>query len=1090
MDNTTCSSQQSLNDDRKTVSIKENPEVFYVDRADSRKVGSTAASDEHVIQIEAPTAGEQEDDEKTLTPTSSIHSPSHHSASDHESPIPSKAAESHHSALSQSASHHSQGSVSHHSGQAHTALVIENPSAEPTSPTAASEARGSVRTGSKHSVKQERSSSSGSQPSSSLHSGSRVNGSVRKPSRQSSIRSSGGGSVRESRASVSLLGTKTSIPDSSAHSVSDDASLFITPMIQPLSQTDSVLNTKDVVDPFKAFARKIAAQFTPEDISAVHYLANIPERVQSKLSTGVSLINYLTNSRRMNIEFLTILLEEMERVDLLEELLAWVQDREDTARAAQKRGQRVGIAGPSEEESTFITVAQRMRERIMDPGTLVRGCEELVNLMGKIRAQVAECSISIILAAMRHHIMSEPVQEAGCVTLANVCYHHRGLHALIVMQGGVRHIQLAMRSHVSNDLVQRAACGAIANLALRYDDIRKQCVSDGVLKNIINAMSAHKEEVEVQEQGCCALCNMATNQPEIQQKIADMGGLECIVTALKVHKDDEMVVGNALTALQILCSYQKSVQEQCLKLHVMDYAINSMLMYPMSDIVMEAATGVLGNMCSHSSKNRVKAGKNGAIKMSIDAIKNMSANEDVVARALIMLTNVCFNNDLNRIIAKKLGAVEAIVIGMKAHPESTKVQRQACRAVSNICIKNVDLKQEVLSHDLIGQVVTALTNHVNESRVVEPVLSALYSLCVYHGLRQEIDETAIEDVITQIREHYPPESEIHEKASLTETELKSDENCFGFIGNWRRMSHAIWGGGDTVVEDERLDKTPGTTIPEQAKSAISSRIEGYISRASRKTTPMKVEVKEAPVGSKSPKIDEATAEVDLEAGVGPSTSGAGSPSAPGPLGLSLPPSAQPTSQPTSAPASATPVAKTSATGTPAAKTPASGKQPSKTPGSGTPAGKTPASGKSASKTLSDGSPAGKTPTSKQESAGPGSVAATGSTTKTPGVASKTPFSQGVTSKTPRSKQATPSVHFSPTKSSPHKSRAEAAEEIIARSQASQRSAMIVTPAKSSKSGISGKVSGRGTDEDRRSDRSISPSQRFTPNRGLTEAEIF
>ena len=52
MDNTTCSSQQSLNDDRKTVSIKENPEVFYVDRADSRKVGSTAASDEHVIQIE------------------------------------------------------------------------------------------------------------------------------------------------------------------------------------------------------------------------------------------------------------------------------------------------------------------------------------------------------------------------------------------------------------------------------------------------------------------------------------------------------------------------------------------------------------------------------------------------------------------------------------------------------------------------------------------------------------------------------------------------------------------------------------------------------------------------------------------------------------------------------------------------------------------------------------------------------------------------------------------------------------------------------------------------------------------------------
>ena len=41
-----------------------------------------------------------------------------------------------------------------------------------------------------------------------------------------------------------MPGTKTSFQDSSSHSITDDASLFITPMVQPLSQTDSVLNTK------------------------------------------------------------------------------------------------------------------------------------------------------------------------------------------------------------------------------------------------------------------------------------------------------------------------------------------------------------------------------------------------------------------------------------------------------------------------------------------------------------------------------------------------------------------------------------------------------------------------------------------------------------------------------------------------------------------------------------------------------------------------------------------------------------------------------------------------------------------------------
>ena len=102
--------------------------------------------------------------------------------------------------------------------------------------------------------KQDRSSSSGSHRSSSRHSGSHhsgshhSNGSVRKPSRQSSIRSSANGSVRgsyrESRGSVSVPGGKSTMHGSSAHSLADDVSLYITPMIQPLSQTDSVLNSK------------------------------------------------------------------------------------------------------------------------------------------------------------------------------------------------------------------------------------------------------------------------------------------------------------------------------------------------------------------------------------------------------------------------------------------------------------------------------------------------------------------------------------------------------------------------------------------------------------------------------------------------------------------------------------------------------------------------------------------------------------------------------------------------------------------------------------------------------------------------------
>ena len=254
-----------------------------------------------------------------------------------------------------------------------------------------------------------------------------------------------------------------------------------------------------------------------------------------------------------------------------------------------------------------------------------------------------------------------------------------------------------------------------------------------------------------------------------------------------------------------------------------------------------------------------------------------------------------------------------------------------------------------------------------------------------------------------------------------------------------------------------------------------------------------MEVQEAPIGSKSPRIDEETAEVDLEAGVGPSTSGVGSPSGAGTGGMSLPPSAQPTSQPTSAPVSAAPTPAAAAPTPAAAASASSAKPASKTPGAATPASgkapsKTPASGKAPSK--SPHSAGGSLVLTPAKSVEPDLAAETGSPTKTPGMKSKTPGSKGILSKTPhsttQSKQPTPTVQFSPTKSS-KQSRAESAEEMIARSQASQRSTVLVTPAKSRTS--QAKIQQRAED-DRGSDRSISPSQRFTPNRGLTEAEIF
>ena len=83
---------------------------------------------------------------------------------------------------------------------------------------------------------------------------------------------------------------------------------------------------------------------------------------------------------------------------------------------------------------------------------------------------------------------------------------------------------------------------------------------------------------------------------------------------------------------------------------------------------------------------------------------------------------------------------------------------------------------------MIECIVGVLNNHMADMNVVVAVLSALYSLCVFHGLRKEIDETGVENVISDLKSRYNQDTLVYSRAALTEAELKSDENCFGFIG--------------------------------------------------------------------------------------------------------------------------------------------------------------------------------------------------------------------------------------------------------------------------------------------------------------------
>lgn len=259
------------------------------------------------------------------------------------------------------------------------------------------------------------------------------------------------------------------------------------------------------------------------------------------------------------------------------------------------------------------------------------------------------------------------------------------------------------------------------------------------------------------------------------------------------------------------------------------------------------------------------------------------------------------------------------------------------------------------------------------------------------------------------------------------------------------MSHAMWGGGDVVVDDERLDKTPGTTIPQQAKSRLSAKVEGFKSRASNKTSPIKVE--EAPKDSKSPRMGEA----DLEAGVGPATSGITSSETVATGGLSLPPASVPPTQSSGNCKCDSEITVMSNYGT-----------------------------------LSNFAASLKTLCHIYYLSGSGKL-----------VLDQEAYSQ-VQEPSPQRNiqsgeaQSTPQQQSSPSKQqiiSPKRSRAEIVQEQLSR-QSTHKSGASSHRSSHRSSRMKDKSRASKVNKGEESDKSISPSQRFTPNRGLTQAEIF
>ena len=142
----------------------------------------------------------------------------------------------------------------------------------------------------------------------------------------------------------------------------------------------------------------------------------------------------------------------------------------------------------------------------LDDEPVVVTCFRLASLIGTriVSSQSATC-FQAVVAAMRAHASSAPVQEYGCQALCNMTYNNVDNKIKAGSAGAVECVAAAMRTHAGHAGVQEHGCWALTSMTSVNDDNSVKAGSAGAIECVAAAMRTHAGHAGVQVQAAAAL---------------------------------------------------------------------------------------------------------------------------------------------------------------------------------------------------------------------------------------------------------------------------------------------------------------------------------------------------------------------------------------------------------------------------------------------------------------------------------------------------------------------------------------------------------------------------------------------------------
>mmetsp|Transcript_14483 Transcript_14483/g.35092 ORF Transcript_14483/g.35092 Transcript_14483/m.35092 type:complete len:649 (-) Transcript_14483:1056-3002(-) len=344
-------------------------------------------------------------------------------------------------------------------------------------------------------------------------------------------------------------------------------------------------------------------------------------------------------------------------------------------------------------------------------------------------------AVTLIVRAMKRHIMHAKVQLYGCCTLHYIAPVH---YKAIAESYGIHTLVAAMKEYSHDIMLQEQGCAAI-HVVLRdgdsADDVETFMNEEG-LPLVLNAMLQNPQNTELHKHGLGVLgCLKTKDNYEI---LLSEGGLDLIIADMNAIED----VGIAAKCCEILKTFTR---------------------------------------LSLDFQRAVSA--KGGIGLVLATMRKHAQTYEVQDAGFACMRNLCLHQD-NRSLVEEEGGISTLLTHMNIYLKDAAIQAYGCDALGRLASETKN-QITIASENGVEESLKAMREHPGHPGVQDRVCFLLLAMTEYPPAVVTMNEKQAVPTLREARNRIPPKEAAKERLENLISRLENSEKKW-FGGAARR----------------------------------------------------------------------------------------------------------------------------------------------------------------------------------------------------------------------------------------------------------------------------------------------------------------